>query len=89
MKLSLSGTKWSIEPIFGFRFLEEQTVLVATLARHDIGDLPAKRGTYQLFDGDLYFLRSSVDPKEHHNWWFYDVSVRRWSKCDDPTKASM
>lgn len=84
MKLSLTVTKWSIEPVFDFRLLEEQNKIVAVLARHDIGERRAERGLYRLVDGDLYSHDESTEPTQ---WWFYDASVRRWAKCDDPTQA--
>lgn len=84
MKLKLNKGKFEIEPNnITFDQLLQLDAMIGQIALVDIGSEMDTR--FHLIDGDLYGCHCRTS--EHDVWWYYDPSIRLWSRCDDPCKA--
>lgn len=78
--------KYEVEVQLSFPELIDMLPLEASCASVDIE--PRLNADYRLIEGDLYAHlpenKAAGMQGQKETWWFFDVSCRRWQKCDDP-----
>lgn len=80
MKIKFVNNKFVVDPIMTFDELKQLLEFQAIIAEWDMRDY-YKDCTYCIIDGALYGITGDTKSQ----WYYYDPSVRKWSKCDNPS----